>query len=61
MIGQNPFTEEGRTRFRNFGRRLTGYLILSLIVGIGVGWWYFQYRTSTECLSVILRILSAGK
>jgi hypothetical protein len=45
MIGQNPFTEEGRTRFRNFGRRLTGYLILSLIVGIGVGWCYFQYRT----------------
>ena len=36
MASRNPFTEEGRTRFRNFQRRITTYLILWLIIGLGV-------------------------
>src|SRR5262249_51895292 len=45
MIGQNPFTEEGRTRFRNFERRLAGYLIISLILGMVAGFGFFRLRT----------------
>ena len=36
MKSRNPFTEEGRTRFRNFQRRITTYLILWTIIGLGV-------------------------
>ena len=36
MKSRNPFTEEGRTRFRNFQRRITTYLVLWMIIGLGV-------------------------
>jgi predicted negative regulator of RcsB-dependent stress response len=45
MIDQNLFTEEGRTRFRNFWRRLGGYLIVSLILGVLAGFGFFRYWT----------------
>ena len=45
MIAQNPFTEEGRTRFRNFGRRLGGYLLLSLLLGALTGFGVFRLWT----------------
>jgi hypothetical protein len=45
MFDQNPFTEEGRTRFRNFGRRLAGYLILSLLLGSLAGFGVFRMWT----------------
>jgi len=35
MPSTNPFTEEGRTRFRNFQRRLLTYFALWLMVGLG--------------------------
>jgi hypothetical protein len=46
MASRNPFTEEGRTRFRNFQRRITTYLILWLIIGLGVtaGGMYLKTR-----------------
>src|SRR5262245_1225387 len=41
MASRNLFTEEGRTRFRNFGLRLRGYLIVFLILGLLAGaFWY---------------------
>jgi hypothetical protein len=46
MFDQNPFTEEGRTRFRNFGRRLGGYLALSFVLGLLAG--YGVWRTWTR-------------
>ena len=45
MIGQNPFTEEGRTRFRNFERRLVGYLIISFVIGLLAGFGFFRLWT----------------
>jgi hypothetical protein len=46
MKSRNPFTEEGRTRFRNFQRRITTYLILWTIIGLGVtaGGMYLKTR-----------------
>ncbi len=45
MPSTNPFTEEGRTRFRNFQRRLLSYFALWLMVGIGLGFGGFWYTT----------------
>ena len=45
MPSTNPFTEEGRTRFRNFQRRLLTYFALWLIVGSGIGFAGFWYTT----------------
>lgn len=50
MIGQNPFTEEGRTRFRNFERRLGGYLLLALLIGGGVGYCVFRFWTRAQMM-----------
>ena len=36
MASQNAFTEEGRTRLRNFHRRVSSYLIVWILVGVGV-------------------------
>ena len=46
MKSRNPFTEEGRTRFRNFQRRITTYLVLWMIIGLGVaaGGMYLKTR-----------------
>lgn len=45
MNNQNPFTEEGRTRLRNFSRRLIGYLVLAMILGAFAGFGWFRLRT----------------
>ncbi|HKX33278.1 MAG TPA: type IV secretion system DNA-binding domain-containing protein [Blastocatellia bacterium] len=37
MANLNLFTEEGRTRFRNFMLRLRSYFLFSLILGLAVG------------------------
>src|SRR5215204_5262556 len=47
MPSTNIFTEEGRTRWRNFQRRLLGYVGVWLLVGIAVGvgvFWKFTRR-----------------
>jgi hypothetical protein len=36
MASKNAFTEEGRTRFRNFQRRIMTYLVLWIFIGLGV-------------------------
>lgn len=36
MSSQNAFTEEGRTRLRNFQRRVSSYLIVWILVGVAV-------------------------
>src|SRR5215210_5665365 len=36
MASQNAFTEEGRTRLRNFQRRVSSYLIVWILVGVAV-------------------------
>ena len=36
MASKNAFTEEGRTRFRNFQRRISSYFILWILVGAGI-------------------------
>lgn len=36
MASRNAFTEEGRTRFRNFERRIKTYLMLWIVIGLGV-------------------------
>ena len=36
MASQNAFTEEGRTRFRNFQRRVSSYLIVWILMGVAV-------------------------
>ncbi len=43
MPSTNPFTEEGRTRFKNFQRRLVSYFALWMFIGLGityVGFWF---------------------
>lgn len=45
MPSTNPFTEEGRTRFRNFQRRLLGYLGVWLGLGLTAGLALFWYHT----------------
>ncbi len=45
MPSTNPFTEEGRTRFRNFQRRLLSYFALWLMIGIGIGIGGGWYKT----------------
>lgn len=41
----NIFTEEGRTRFRNFKVRLRGYLAASLIIGAAAGYLFYAKVT----------------
>ena len=48
MASRNLFTEEGRTRFRNFGLRLRSYLIVFLILGLFAGAFWFANRTRGE-------------
>lgn len=36
MASRNAFTEEGRTRFRNFQRRIWTYFLLWVVIGTGV-------------------------
>lgn len=36
MASRNAFTEEGRTRFRNFQRRIWTYFLLWIVIGLGV-------------------------
>jgi hypothetical protein len=36
MASQNAFTEEGRTRLRNFQRRVSSYFIVWVLVGVAV-------------------------
>ena len=45
MPGTNPFTEEGRTRFRNFQRRLVSYFALWMFIGIGIAYAGFWFTT----------------
>lgn len=45
MSNRNPFTEEGRTRLRNFWRRLIGYLVVAVILGALAGFGFFRLRT----------------
>lgn len=45
MIGQNPFTEEGRTRWKNFERRLAGYLVIAFVLGLLAGFGFFRLWT----------------
>ena len=42
MASRNLFTEEGRTRFRNFGVRLRSYLIVFLGLGLVAGAFWFS-------------------
>ncbi len=46
MASQNAFTEEGRTRLRNFHRRVSSYLIVWILVGVGatIGAGYLRTR-----------------
>jgi hypothetical protein len=46
MASRNAFTEEGRTRFRNFQRRIKTYLLLWLVIAVGatVGGIYLNTR-----------------
>jgi len=48
MASHNLFTEEGRTRLRNFGLRLRSYLIVFLILGLLAGAFWFSNRTRGE-------------
>jgi hypothetical protein len=48
MPSRNPFTEEGRTRFRNFGLRLWSYLIVFLAFGLLAGAFWFLSRSWGE-------------
>src|SRR5262245_40037128 len=45
MPSVNPFTEEGRTRWRNFHRRLLGYLGLWLALGLASAILFFLFHT----------------
>jgi hypothetical protein len=45
MPSGNLFTEEGRTRFRNFGLRLWSYLLIFLALGAIVGAFVFAHWT----------------
>jgi hypothetical protein len=36
MASQNAFTEEGRTRLRNFQRRVSSYFVVWILVGVAV-------------------------
>ena len=36
MASKTAFTEEGRTRFRNFQRRISSYFILWILIGAGI-------------------------
>jgi hypothetical protein len=45
MPSVNLFTEEGRTRFRNFGLRLWSYLLIFLTLGAIVGAFVFAHWT----------------
>jgi len=42
MASRNLFTEEGRTRFRNFGVRLRSYLLVFLGLGLLAGAFWFS-------------------
>src|SRR6185503_1156231 len=46
MASKNAFTEEGRTRFRNFQRRISTYLVLWIFIGgsVTVGAIYLKTR-----------------
>lgn len=46
MASKNAFTEEGRTRFRNFQRRFSSYFIVWILVGaaVTVGCVYLRTR-----------------
>src|SRR5689334_1160837 len=46
MASQNAFTEEGRTRLRNFQRRVSSYLIVWILVGVAatIGACYLRTR-----------------
>ncbi len=48
MSNRNPFTEEGRTRLRNFSRRLIGYLVVAVVLGAFAGFGFFRLRTRAE-------------
>src|SRR5262245_11774075 len=45
MNSRNPFTEEGRTRLRNFWRRLIGYLAIGMLLGALAGFAFFRLWT----------------
>lgn len=45
MSSRNPFTEEGRTRIRNFWRRLIGYLVIAAVAGGLGGFGFFRLQT----------------
>jgi hypothetical protein len=46
MASRNAFTEEGRTRFRNFERRIKTYLMLWIVIALGltIGGIYLKTR-----------------
>jgi Type IV secretion-system coupling protein DNA-binding domain len=41
MASGNVFTEEGRTRWRNFGLRLWSYTLIFFVLGVAVGVFFF--------------------
>jgi hypothetical protein len=45
MPSRNPFTEEGRTRWRNFQRRVCGYIAVWMLAGLGVVLGVFWQHT----------------
>ncbi len=45
MPSTNPFTEEGRTRFKNFQRRLVSYFALWMFIGLGIAYVGFWFTT----------------
>ena len=45
MASKNAFTEEGRTRFRNFQRRFSSYLIVWVLIGVAITFGCVYLRT----------------